>query len=68
MGKAFLHKLFHDERLKELERHFLRKTALVHFQFRSNHNDAAAGIVDALSEQVLAETPLLAAQHVGQGL
>ena len=33
-----------------------------------DHDDRAAGIVDALAEQVLAEPALLALQHVGQRL
>ena len=56
-----------DERLEQFERHLLRQTALVQFQFRTGHDDRTAGIVDALAEQVLAETALLALEHVGQG-
>ncbi|MCY1493036.1 hypothetical protein D9M68_268610 [compost metagenome] len=57
-----------DERLEQLERHLLRKTALVQLQFRTGHDNRAAGIVDALAEQVLTEAALLALQHVGQRL
>ena len=37
-------------------------------QFGTDDDHRAAGIVDALAEQVLAETPLLAFQHVGERL
>ncbi len=39
---------------------------LVEFQFRTDDDDGAAGIIDALAEQVLAETALLTFQHVGE--
>ena len=57
-----------DERLEQLERHLLRQAALVQLQLRADHDDRAAGIVDALAEQVLAEAALLALQHVGERL
>ena len=57
-----------DERLEELERHLLRQAALMQLQFRTDHDDRAAGIVDALAEQILAETALFAFQHVGERL
>src|SRR5580693_8604611 len=37
-------------------------------ELRADHDDAAAGVVDALAEQVLAEPALLALEHVGQRL
>ena len=37
-------------------------------QGRTNHDNGAAGVVDALAQQVLAETPLLALDHVGKRL
>src|SRR5262245_33017685 len=57
-----------DERLKKLERHLLRKAALIELEFRANDDDRAAGIVHALAEQVLAETTLLALERVAQRL
>ncbi len=45
-----------DERLEELERHFLGQAALVKLQFGANHDDGTARIIHALAEQVLAET------------
>src|SRR4029077_9447759 len=57
-----------DERLEELERHLLGQTALVELQLRADHDDGAAGIVHALPEKVLAETPLPALERVAEGL
>jgi hypothetical protein len=56
----------HDERLEELERHQLRQPALVEVELWPRDDDRAPGVVDALAEQVLAEAPLLALQHVGE--
>ena len=68
LREAALDELLHHKRLEELQRHFLRKTALVHLEFRTDDDDRTAGIVDALAEKVLTEASLLAAQHVGQRL
>ena len=57
-----------DERLEKLERHLLRQTALVKLQFGADDDDGTAGVVDALAEQVLAETALLALERVGERL
>ena len=57
-----------DERLEQLERHLLRQAALVQLELRTDHDHRAAGIVDALAEQVLTEPALLALEHVGERL
>ena len=57
-----------DERLEQLKRHLLRQTALVQTQGRADGDDGTTGIVDALAQQVLTETTLLALDHVGQRL
>src|SRR5262249_4391794 len=57
-----------DERLEELERHFLRQAALIEAEFRAHNDDGAAGVGHALAEKVLAETALLALERIGQGL
>jgi hypothetical protein len=57
-----------DERLEQLERHLLRQPALVQLELGTDHDDRAAGIVDALAEQVLPEAALLALEHVGERL
>src|ERR1035437_6726419 len=55
-----------DERLEQLERHLLGKTALVQAQLRADHDDRTAGVVHALAQQVLAEAALLALERVGE--
>ena len=55
-----------DERLEQLERHFLGQAALVQLQFRADDDDGASRIIDALAEQVLAEAALLALERVGK--
>src|SRR5580658_11125220 len=55
-----LFELVVDERLEELDRHLLRQTALMKLQRRPDDDDRTARVVDALSEQVLPETTLLA--------
>ncbi len=57
-----------DERLEQLQRHLLGQAALVQLQFRTDHDDRTAGVVNALAQQVLTETALLALEHVGQRL
>ena len=57
-----------DERLEQLERHLLGKTALVQLQLGTDDDDRTAGVVDALAEKVLAEAALLALERVGQRL
>ncbi|MBS6163361.1 MAG: hypothetical protein KH847_05745 [Clostridiales bacterium] len=61
-----LHQALHHKGLEELQGHFLRQAALVHLQLRSDNNNGTSGVVDTLTEQVLAETPLLALQHIGK--
>ena len=58
-------KVLHNERLEQLESHFLRQTALIYFQLRSDDYNGTSGIVDTLAEQVLTETSLLTAEHLG---
>ena len=65
---AVLNQLLHNERLEQLECHFLRQTALIDLQVRAYDDNRTAGVVNSLAEQVLTETALLALQHVGQGL
>src|SRR3546814_11332963 len=63
-GEAAQLKLGIDERLEQLERHLLRQAALVQLEFRTDDDDRTARIVDEPAERVLAETALLALQHV----
>ena len=62
MRSSLLNELAHNKRLKQFERHFFGKSALIHFEFGTNNYNASTRIVYALSEKVLAETSLLAAQ------
>ena len=58
-------KTANDERLEQHERHLLGQTALVELQFRTDDDHRTAGVIHALAEQVLAETPALTLEHVG---
>src|SRR5665213_2299555 len=68
LREVLAHQLAHHERLEQLQGHLLGKTALVQLQLRTDDDDRAAAVVDALAEQVLAEAALLALEHVGQRL
>ena len=65
---VLLDELLHDEGLEELEGHLGREPALPHLELGADDDDRAAGVVDALAEEVLAEAALLALEHVGEGL
>ena len=56
-----------NERLEQHERHLLRQSALVELQLGPDHDDRAARVVHALTEQVLPEAARLALEHVGKG-
>ena len=53
-----------DEGLEELEGDLLGQTALVELELRADHDHRASRVVDALTEQVLAEATLLTLDHV----
>ena len=57
-----------DERLEQLQRHLLGKSALVQLQLGTHHDDGAAGVIHALAEQVLTEAALLAFERIGERL
>jgi len=57
-----------NKRLEQLQRHALGQTALMQTQGRTHHDHRTTGVVNALTQQVLTETTLLALDHVGQGL
>ena len=57
-----------DKGLVQFQGDFLRQAALVQTQPGTDHDHAAGGVIDALAQQVLAEPPLLALDHVGQRL
>jgi hypothetical protein len=64
--KPFLFQLLIDEWLEELEGHDLRKAGLMQTELRTDNDDGAAGVIDAFSEKVLAETALFALEHIGE--
>ena len=67
-GVFKLDQALHDEGFEQLQGHLLRQTALMQLQVRADDDNRTAGIVDALAEQVLAETALLALEHVRERL
>ncbi|OIQ83694.1 hypothetical protein GALL_344920 [mine drainage metagenome] len=67
-GHAQRFQAVEDEGLEQLQRHQLGQSALVQLERGADHDDRAARVVDALAQQVLAETAALALDHVGQGL
>jgi len=68
VGVAVLDQLLHDEGLKDFQGDFLGHAALVELEFRPDHDNRTAGIVDALAQEVLAEAALLTAQHIRKAL
>ncbi len=65
---AGIHQPFQYKGFKEFECHLLRKTALIHFQLRTDNDNGTSGIVNTLTEEVLTEAALLTFQHIGKGL
>src|SRR3989338_1420115 len=67
ISEFLLQELRDDEGLEEFKRHVLRQTALVKFEFRTDDDNRAAGVVHALAQKVLAEEAALALEVVGNG-
>ena len=63
-----LHQSLDHEGLEQLQSHLLRQTALIDLQGRTDNDNRTAGVVHALTQQVLTETTLLTAEHFGQRL
>ena len=57
-----------DERLEQLQRHQLGQPALVQLQIGTDHDHRPSRVIHPLAEQVLPEAPLLALEHVAEGL
>ena len=68
VGGAPLLEAADDEGLEEDEGHLLGEAALPELEIRAADDDGAAGVVDALAEEVLAEAARLALEHVAEGL
>ena len=67
-GVAMLFQAGNHERAVEFQRHGLWQAALIQFEMRSDHNYRPARIIDTLAQQVAAEAPLLALEHIAQRL
>ncbi|MBT8206746.1 MAG: hypothetical protein KJO18_00615, partial [Acidimicrobiia bacterium] len=65
---AALFELVVDERLEQLEGHFLGQAALVQPEVRPDDDHRTARVVDPLAEKILAEPALLPLERVGQRL
>ncbi len=68
VGQAELLQAPDDEGLVELQRDLLGQPALVQLELRPHRDHRARAVVHALAEEVLAETALLALDHVGEAL
>ena len=66
MSQTAFNDFIDDKRLKQFQRHFFRQTAFAKLQIRTDNDNRTAGVINALAEQILAETPLLSLQHVGK--
>ncbi len=65
-GEATQFQLAVNERFEQLQRHFLRQTALMQTQVWTYGDYRTTGVVNTLTEQVLTETTLLTFDHIGQ--
>ena len=65
-GQATQFQLAVDERFEQLQRHFLRQTALMQTQVWTYGDNRTTGVVNTLTEQVLTETTLFTFDHIGQ--
>ncbi|CRH69704.1 Uncharacterised protein [Chlamydia trachomatis] len=68
LSKALIHQTLNNEWLKQLQRHWLRQTALMHAKAWANNDYGTARIINSLTEQVLAESTLLTFKHIGKRL
>ena len=67
VGRVMTHDEFVDEeRLEQFQAHLRRQTALVEQKLRIPHDHGAPRIIHALTQQMLAQAPLLATDRVGQ--
>ena len=65
---ADVNQSLHDEGLEQLKSHFLRKTALINLQVRTDNDNRTAGVVNTLTEKILTEASLLTFEHIRKGL
>ena len=57
-----------DKWLEQLQSHLLRQSALVQLELRTDYDNGAARVIHAFTQQVLAESALLAFQRVRERL
>ena len=68
LSEALIYQTLNNERLEKLQCHWLWQTALMHAKAWTNDDYGTAGIINTLTEQVLAESALLTLKHVGKRL
>ena len=68
MGVITFDKPADDKWFEELNCHLLWQATLVDLELRTHHDDRTARVVDALTQQVLAEAPLLTLKHIANAL
>ena len=66
--KPLFDKLPDHEGLEEFKRHLFRQSALVELELRPDDDDRPAGVIHALSEQILPEAPLFSAEKIREAL
>ena len=64
LHQVLFFELLDDERFEKFQRHCLGQAALVDLELGTDHDHAAARIVHALAQKVLAETALFALEQV----
>ena len=57
-----------DKWFKQLDRHLLWQAALIDLKLWTNYNYRTARVINALTEQVLAEAALFTFKHVAKAL
>ncbi len=62
-----LDQFLNNKRFEQFERHFLRQSALMEFQFRTDDDDGTSRIIHTLSKEVLTETTLFPLERIREG-
>ena len=64
LDRLALNQSRHDERLEQLQRHYLWQATLIKLQMRAGDNHGPPGVIHSLAEKVLTEPSLLPLEHV----
>ena len=67
-NKAFFIQFIIDKRLKQLQSHLLRQSALMKAQIRPDNDNGTTRIVHTLSKEILPEPSLFSLEHIAEGL